>query len=465
MVITWTLQTLSIAANFKLNSVAYGNGLFVAVGQLGNVWSSPDGINWTQQISGTTTTLTSVCFGDGKFVACRTSNQIFQSTNNGINWTITTLSSTFNKSWTSIAYGSGYYVAVAAGGGSMTSQDGTTWSLSNTLPSQIWLSVAYGLVGGVPTFVAVSTTSSLQNIAYSTDGGSNWTLISTRPGSASNTFNSITFGNGLFVAVGYDFIITSPNGFTWTNASGYSSVSYNAIAYGNGYFVASTTDSSNASVGISTDGQTWTSQTAPTLGGTYSGGLGVAFNSTSNVFAIVGNDRQIMTSSAFPNPCFVKGTRILTDVGYKCIEDITTNDLIITHTGKSVKVEKVRMHTTNVKTKSAIPYLIPTNSLNATEDLYVSKHHALLMSDGIHFQTPKQMGFKQSTEPHHAIGNTVTYYHIKTPNYFQDTLMANGVISETWSDMKTCDICKQARFSIIHGKRSRILEQIEEKKE
>ena len=33
-------------------------------------------------------------------------------------------------------------------------------------------------------------------------------------------------------------------------------------------------------------------------------------------------------------PCFVSGTKVLTDSGYKCIEDVLLNDKLLTHTGK-----------------------------------------------------------------------------------------------------------------------------------
>ena len=49
--ITWTSRT---SADNEWNSVAYGNGLWVAVGESGDgnrVMTSPDGITWTSQTS------------------------------------------------------------------------------------------------------------------------------------------------------------------------------------------------------------------------------------------------------------------------------------------------------------------------------------------------------------------------------------------------------------------------------
>jgi hypothetical protein len=49
----------------------------------------------------------------------------------------------------------------------------------------------------------------------------------------------VTYGNGLFVAVGEDgTILTSPDGVTWTQRTSGTSNWLNGVAYGNGLFVA-----------------------------------------------------------------------------------------------------------------------------------------------------------------------------------------------------------------------------------
>ena len=48
--ITWTLRTL-MRFNSFLDDVVYGNGLFVAVGCSGTIFTSPDGVDWTQRTS------------------------------------------------------------------------------------------------------------------------------------------------------------------------------------------------------------------------------------------------------------------------------------------------------------------------------------------------------------------------------------------------------------------------------
>jgi hypothetical protein len=49
--------------------VTYGNGLFVAVGEGGTILTSPDGVSWTRQTSGTYYPLHGVAYGNNTFVA------------------------------------------------------------------------------------------------------------------------------------------------------------------------------------------------------------------------------------------------------------------------------------------------------------------------------------------------------------------------------------------------------------
>lgn len=49
--------------------MTYRNGTFVAVGWNGAILTSPDGVSWTQQTSGTGNSLYGVAYGNGTFVA------------------------------------------------------------------------------------------------------------------------------------------------------------------------------------------------------------------------------------------------------------------------------------------------------------------------------------------------------------------------------------------------------------
>ena len=146
--INWTSQT-SAADNDWL-SVAYGNGLFVAVASTGTgnrVMSSPDGINWTIRTSAADNQWYGVAYGNGLFVAVAisgTGNRVMTSSN-GILWTSQT--SAADNDWYSVAYGNGLFVAVAYTGTAnrvMTSSNGILWTIRTSAADNSWRGVAYG---------------------------------------------------------------------------------------------------------------------------------------------------------------------------------------------------------------------------------------------------------------------------------------------------------------------------------
>jgi hypothetical protein len=82
--VTWTQRTSGTGND--LIGVAYGNGLFVAVGDDGTILTSPDGVSWTQRTSGTGNLLEGVTYGNGLFVAVGKDGTILTSPD-GVSWT------------------------------------------------------------------------------------------------------------------------------------------------------------------------------------------------------------------------------------------------------------------------------------------------------------------------------------------------------------------------------------------
>lgn len=62
---TWTLRNIGST----VSGIAFGNGMFVAVGPNGAVWTSQNGLAWTARASGTNDDLLGVTFANGLFVA------------------------------------------------------------------------------------------------------------------------------------------------------------------------------------------------------------------------------------------------------------------------------------------------------------------------------------------------------------------------------------------------------------
>jgi len=196
--INWTLNT--IGSNLW-NAVAYGNGMFLAVGNAtNNCATSPDGVNWTTRAM---TGLPSqnwlgVTFGDGKFVATGNSTSGGM-THDGITWTAATLPT--GTAWYGVTYGNGTFVAVLAGGSTAgTSTNGTSWSVQN-IASGTWRGLTY--VNGM--FVTTSADSS-SKVATSLNGAI-WTVRSLP---VAGNYYALTSGGGAVVAISGSDVATSP---------------------------------------------------------------------------------------------------------------------------------------------------------------------------------------------------------------------------------------------------------------
>ena len=149
--------------------------------------------------------------------------------------------------------------------------------LQAAMPSYAWWeSITYG--NGK--FVAVVYKSN--KAAYSNDGIT-WTTA-TLP--STEMWISVTYGNGKFVAIADDSVTAaySEDGITWTATTMTNSERWSSVAYGNGKFVAVVYDSNKAA--YSEDGITWTVATLPNTSSwksiTYGNGKFVAIPASSN---------------------------------------------------------------------------------------------------------------------------------------------------------------------------------------
>jgi hypothetical protein len=229
--ISWTLATG--VPNHSWSSVTYGNGKFVAVGWMGWIMYSSDGVSWSaSSASFSGNTLIGLAYGNGKFITSY-SNGYYYSTD-GSNWTQLNLGSTRNR----ITFGNGQFLALDGNAGlPRWSTDGINWTTtSDTTPQNTYFfNVAYG--DGI---YLGTTSAGVPKSAYSTDNGRTWTLLSI----PTDNYDSITFGNGLFAAIGYDstahvpYGIYSRDGTSWTAYSSLPTGDWTNVTYANGIFVA-----------------------------------------------------------------------------------------------------------------------------------------------------------------------------------------------------------------------------------
>jgi hypothetical protein len=307
----------------QLNSVTYAYGTFVSVGAnyysgLATVATSANGVNWTNQYSGNSNFLTSVCSGDGYFEAVGTSGTILVSADNGVSWFDdrtpgvtsnylygvtfgnrtfvavgqygTILTKTIFTPWTKqtpsssytlygVTYGNTQFVAVGGSGKVLVSSNGQNWTGTNVASagSFDFHNVAFGkglfavvndagvLTSSNGLTWSVSTNRGGQSIIY---GGEQFVVVGGYPtllssngvnwkgvGPSYGIGGYVAYGNGIYVSVGYfSQAFTSPDGVTWTNYDYNPKIYVSSVAFGNGVFVAISYDGSTIT---STDGVNW----------------------------------------------------------------------------------------------------------------------------------------------------------------------------------------------------------------
>jgi hypothetical protein len=180
---TWSDQSAAITANSSgYSAIAYGAGVFCAIGGTVSSFAAADPTKWYVGASLTSKTWVDIAYGNGRFVALASDGTLQYTINwQTNNWTTSPF--TANNTWTTvknnplnangvttwknISYGQGLFVAIATSSQAVAiSPDGLNWTYYATgMPSSSnWTGLAFGnpintTLGRVPTWVAVSNTS------------------------------------------------------------------------------------------------------------------------------------------------------------------------------------------------------------------------------------------------------------------------------------------------------------------
>lgn len=295
----------SLPASVQWKDVAFGNGLYVAVGLDATIATSPDGAVWTIRRQATAlATLNGIEFANGLFVAVgqtsptRLGAALIMTSTDGANWAIVdAVADTISAQLFDVTYGGGTWVAIGNGSTkALSSPDGRTWTPRAmpgfAIPSQ----VAYG----AGRFVAPGS----NNTALTSTDGITWTNP-TVAAATSTILEGVTFGSGKFVLVGRDSnfnaaAFTSTDGNTWTPSNAIAgsggNIGFNRVGASPTGFVAAGGNLVYSSI----DGVTWTARTSALpssprqLGPISEGVSSVAFAGTQ--FFVLGNYGSITTS-------------------------------------------------------------------------------------------------------------------------------------------------------------------------
>jgi hypothetical protein len=136
-------------------------------------------------------------------------------------------------------------------------------------------------------------------------------------------------------------------------------------------------------------------------------------------------------------PCFAEGTRILTQDGYKKIECLLEDDLVVTSDKR--KIDFTLLRRTILATKETMPYRIETNAFGKnrpTEPVFLSPTHKIQLRKGLWTTAHEASKTNPFISPY-GNGELVTYYHIETEHFLKDNLMASGLVVESYGAMET----------------------------
>lgn len=172
-------------------------------------------------------------------------------------WTVAQVTSP-TGGWSTVNFLHGHWIAFSHAGLIATSSNGATWT-EQPVPVGSWQTAAYG----TGRFVALSSADAVPNEMVSTDGVQ-WSPLPGPPGTPYQAghpvlhgqWTGITFGHGLFAAVSsVGTLATSVDGVTWSRRFWRPQDSFSSITYGDGRFIA--VDATQGDVLMSLDGLHW----------------------------------------------------------------------------------------------------------------------------------------------------------------------------------------------------------------
>ena len=289
--------TIVTVGNKRWQGVAYGNGVYVAVGNDGYVAYSSDGSTWSTPTTVGSQSWYSITFANNKFVAVG-NNGYTTTTTDGVTWTTPVQVRDASYRLQSVRYGNGVFCAVGRFDSSIVSTDGINWERSSGFDNSSYKdSIIYDGSKFVLLGRYVNNSTYYARIYSSTDG-LNWVQLSTTSFAFSNP-SSISYNNNVYV-IGNElgYVSYSADLVNWSTPSQILAT-IESINYNNGYFIAvgsaTSGNTKTYSTMISRDGVNWTSQVNI---GTASSSIQYGFlsvTSNSNEYVAVGDNGATIT--------------------------------------------------------------------------------------------------------------------------------------------------------------------------
>jgi hypothetical protein len=251
---------LSSAVTFSSSSkIYYFNSRWIVINSA-VIYTSTNVTDWSPFNTLSGTGITALAFSGGTYaVSSSTASVGIRTSTDLTNWTTRYNSFGMND----VIHDGTRWIAVGAGGRSLTSIDGVTWTLVTTATSGNWFRVASNGAATNATLVALSDTAPYA--WRSTDSGATWTAVATSLTSGTSlTTGNIVYAGGQFVIVTSNAIWTSAAGNVWTSQTNTSANTLANPVYDTVnavYAIGSLTVNSNYAM-TSPTGVTWTTRSA-----------------------------------------------------------------------------------------------------------------------------------------------------------------------------------------------------------
>jgi hypothetical protein len=199
-------------------------------------------------------------------------------------------------------------------------------------------------------------------------------------------------------------------------------------------------------------------QTTPTLYGTflYRGSEsqfytdatiinGNIYTDNGSTLSFNNTEASTITMIGQTTTCFLEGSKILTEFGYKAIEDLKVGDKIITkgEINNDDYIDKksdynsepiiwLGSFTPIKKNLNSYPICIKKNALGENlpfEDLFVSPLHRIILYGKM---IPAENLVNGDTIFQDTSKKSIVYYHLELPSHY--SIIANGILTETYKD-------------------------------
>ena len=178
-----------------------------------------------------------------------------------------------------------------------------------------------------------------------------------------------------------------------------------------------------------------------------SSGIYVTYTTTGTVAGegntVSGNGDIVVMKMKDPlTICLLEGTLVRTPTDSVPIELVKKDDYVLNQDYKPVRVVLTSKTTFQYKTDPTskfdidnVLYTIPAGTLGATSNVYLTKHHKFMTSDGT-MKKPEEYGLKRSELSEVCkTSDLYTVYHLRLEDEYNNHFVVNGdCIVEDWWD-------------------------------